>query len=450
MPQRILVLDDEERYAHLLQSMLEQHFFLCESVHHPEDALEALERTSYSLVIADYKMPVMDGSEFLERARAINPDLPVFIVSGMMNTPELLKAANIGVTQVFDKPIETDNFIRSIKRFVQPLTAEEFFKRGSREPESEEDDAIKVLRSYAGKLRQLTDYAPMAQLFVQGLWDASRELSHIFVKIPPGGDVELVLRELSGWLFPRFETVYFIQAHRFDSERFPKVLERIMRDETHSRCIGVLGYQFATVEQQSAMIDCLADAPEELVFCHFIDGHALQFSTGKIDPEIIELTRENLCVLPPLKDRLADMAAYVLRYLPRIAAKEGKPGCKTLDPDAISLILSHNWPGNFAELLDVLRRAVLLSEDAPVTASMLAEAIRRRGQQPPDAKALQKLEPWLVDCQKVLIEAHLPDFGHDLHELLQAAGIPPGIIQGGEDIGSLPLLFPEVLAEPSE
>ena len=93
MAQRILVLDDEENYADMLRALLEQHSFLVDSVTDPARALERLHGTGYELVISDYKMPGMDGADFLSRAREMNPDLPVILVSGLMNTPDLVKVA---------------------------------------------------------------------------------------------------------------------------------------------------------------------------------------------------------------------------------------------------------------------------------------------------------------------------------------------------------------------
>lgn len=70
-------------------------------------------------------MPIMDGAVFLKKAREVFPELPVILVSGLMNTPELVKVANMGVTLVLEKPLDTRYFLEQVKRFVQPMTEEE-------------------------------------------------------------------------------------------------------------------------------------------------------------------------------------------------------------------------------------------------------------------------------------------------------------------------------------
>ena len=73
MAGKILVLDDEEYYAEMLRDLLVQEGFRTEMVTKPVEALKALDSEEYGLVVADYKMPVMDGADFMERARARLP-----------------------------------------------------------------------------------------------------------------------------------------------------------------------------------------------------------------------------------------------------------------------------------------------------------------------------------------------------------------------------------------
>lgn len=125
MAGRILVLDDEENYAEMLRDLLQEHNYRVDMATRPERAIDQLEDIPYDLVISDYKMPVMDGADFLQRARELYPNLPVILVSGLMNTPELVKVANMGVTLVMEKPLDTDKFLGEVAKFSTPMTAEE-------------------------------------------------------------------------------------------------------------------------------------------------------------------------------------------------------------------------------------------------------------------------------------------------------------------------------------
>ena len=125
MAGRILVLDDEENYAEMLQELLRDNDYRVDTATRPERAIDRLEEIPYDLVISDYKMPVMDGADFLKKSRELYPNLPFILVSGLMNTPELVKVANMSVTLVMEKPLDTEAILSHVARFSEPMTEEE-------------------------------------------------------------------------------------------------------------------------------------------------------------------------------------------------------------------------------------------------------------------------------------------------------------------------------------
>jgi DNA-binding NtrC family response regulator len=65
--------------------------------------------------------------------------------------------------------------------------------------------------------------------------------------------------------------------------------------------------------------------------------------------------------MPPLRDRKDDIAALAEFFVRRFA-NEIKKKVDGLDPDALKVLMRHNWPGNIRELENVVERAVLLAE----------------------------------------------------------------------------------------
>ena len=87
MAYKILVVDDEAHYADMLRDLLLQHNFITDmAVVGAPKRSRRCRSEDYALIIADYKMPGMDGSEFLQRVRVRNATIPFFMVSGLMNT----------------------------------------------------------------------------------------------------------------------------------------------------------------------------------------------------------------------------------------------------------------------------------------------------------------------------------------------------------------------------
>lgn len=449
MLQKILVLDDEENYAKMLHSLLEQHFFIVDSATKPESALKALEEKEYELVISDYKMPVMDGADFLQKSRQITPSLPVILVSGLMNTPELVKVANMGVTLVLEKPIDIDNFISHVKRFVQPLSEEDFHRLKSEQAGSDtslQDAAAKdFVRSYPAQSRWLSDESPAMQHFLQELWDAIQEQAHVFMKSPPGCEFELLMRELSRWQELPADPLTFIDVASSVTTAVADKIKALGESSDASPIVGVYGYAAAPLPQQDQWVDLMREAPESIVFVHVIDESLFDQDPLPINPELYELIEQSSSQWPALYERMTDLAVYTKRLLASHAGAMGRPERGQLAEDALGVILHYRWPGNYRELGDVLRRTVALAEAGPVTAAELQEILTRSGARHAGKVSLPKLKDFLTHEQVNLIELTLRNNGGDLTALLDCMDIDPALTANAKSTAELGLLFPELL-----
>jgi two-component system probable response regulator PhcQ len=111
---RILLLDDEEPILRSLQRLLRAVPCRSGDVTFPietelfTDPLAALERArhaSFDLFLTDYRMPKMDGVEFLRQAKTIQPDSSRVILSGYADLNALLRAVNeVGIERFIAKP----------------------------------------------------------------------------------------------------------------------------------------------------------------------------------------------------------------------------------------------------------------------------------------------------------------------------------------------------------
>jgi DNA-binding NtrC family response regulator len=76
--------------------------------------------------------------------------------------------------------------------------------------------------------------------------------------------------------------------------------------------------------------------------------------------------------LPPLRDRASDIPALARALLARLAAEAGRRDVSGLAPDAIALLMAHDWPGNIRELEHTIARAVVLSGGGEINAATLS------------------------------------------------------------------------------
>jgi|SRR5215472_8054454 len=116
---RILIVDDNSLGLAARRSVLEElgHKVVTSSA--PQDALELCGKQRFDLVVTDYKMPKMNGVEFISRLRKQHPALGVILISGFTDTLGL-NESNTGADIVIQKSShEVSNLIRSVNRLLR-------------------------------------------------------------------------------------------------------------------------------------------------------------------------------------------------------------------------------------------------------------------------------------------------------------------------------------------
>lgn len=105
---RVLIVDDEEGIRDLLSRTLALENYDVQTVSDGISALDQLrEETNepFSLVIADLRMPGMDGLTLIREVKQINPQLPIIIITGFSTESSAIEAVNLGVAGYLTKPV---------------------------------------------------------------------------------------------------------------------------------------------------------------------------------------------------------------------------------------------------------------------------------------------------------------------------------------------------------
>lgn len=116
---RILLLDDNSMGQSARRSVLEELGHKVTTLATPHEALELCGKQRFDVVVTDYKMPKMNGLEFIARLRKQHPVIGVILISGFTDTLGL-NEANTGADVVLQKSShEVSHLIRSVNRLLR-------------------------------------------------------------------------------------------------------------------------------------------------------------------------------------------------------------------------------------------------------------------------------------------------------------------------------------------
>ena len=113
---RVLVVDDEVSIRDLLTRTLALTEYEVEAVADGRTGLDRLRQGPYDLLVADLRMPVMDGLTLIREARRLQPTLKVIIITGYSTESSAIEAVNLGVVGYLVKPFRIPHVLTAVAR----------------------------------------------------------------------------------------------------------------------------------------------------------------------------------------------------------------------------------------------------------------------------------------------------------------------------------------------
>jgi two-component system NtrC family response regulator len=342
-----------------------------------KDALKALD-DSFNLIVTDINMPGMDGIEFI---KTLNGRFEVIIMTGNATLQRAIESIHLGVKDFLLKPFDIDTLVRAIKREneVQKANKKISFKTVEKISSDGFFGTSQVLTSIlniAGKAAK-TDASVLLlgesgvgkEIFANYIHHNSPRAKKPFIAINMAAIPEnLIESELFG-----FEKGAFTDAGEAKIGQFELANGgTLFLDE-----IGEMPYSV-----QAKILRALQEK----------EIRRLGSAKGiKIDIRVVSATNANLTQkiqngsfredlyyrlntiplnIPPLKERKDEILQIADKILQQNCQKYDF-SLKTFSKEASEQLLSYNWPGNIRELISVVERAVILSENNEITSEEL-------------------------------------------------------------------------------
>ena len=100
----ILIIDDEKAIRKTLIEILSYEGYKIDEAGDGEEGLKKFRDVEYDVVLCDIKMPKVDGIEFLEKAKELNHDVPIIMISGHGTIETAVEAVKKGAYDYISKP----------------------------------------------------------------------------------------------------------------------------------------------------------------------------------------------------------------------------------------------------------------------------------------------------------------------------------------------------------
>ena len=367
----ILIIDDEKAIRKTLSEILGFEGYKIDEAGDGEEGLKRFSEKSYDIVLCDIKMPKLDGIEFLEKAKTINPDVPIIMISGHGNIDTAVEAVKKGAFDYISKPPDLNRLLITLRNATekQELVAQ-----------------TKVLKRKVSRVQEMVGQSPIIQKIKDTIEKVAHTDARILITGENGVGKELVARwihEKSGRnTGPMVEVnCAAIPGELIESELFGH--EKGSFTSAIKQRIG----KFEQANGGTLFLDEIGDMSlnaQAKVLRALQEGKITRVGADKdinVDVRVITATNKDLLKevedktfrldlyhrlgviiihVPSLNERKEDVPHLVNYFLETIAAEYGQP-VKTMEKEAMVALEEYNWTGNIRELRNVVERLIILS-----------------------------------------------------------------------------------------
>jgi DNA-binding NtrC family response regulator len=367
----ILIIDDEKAIRKTLSEILSYEGYKIDEAGDGEEGFRKFREKEYDVILCDIKMPKMDGIEFLEKSKELNPDLPIIMISGHGTIETAVEAVKKGAYDYISKPPDLNRLLITIRNAMDKtsLVAE-----------------TKVLKRKVSRVQNMIGESTPIHRIRETIEKVAPTDARILITGENGVGKELVAR----WVHeksnrsagPLIEVnCAAIPGELIESELFGH--EKGSFTSAVKQRIG----KFEQANSGTLFLDEIGDMSpnaQAKVLRALQEGKITRVGGDKdinVDVRVIAATNKDLLKevdeknfrldlyhrlsviiihVPSLNERKDDIPLLIDKFLQDICNEYGIAR-KAIDEEAIRALQEYNWTGNIRELRNVVERLIILS-----------------------------------------------------------------------------------------
>ncbi len=396
----VLVADDDRTIRTVLTQALTRAGCKVRATSNTTTLWRWIEEGEGDAVISDVMMPDGNGLDLLPAIRRKRPDLPVIVISAQNTVVTAIRATDAGAFDYVPKPFDLRDLLSKVSTALA--------QSGQTSPKPEQPAQDNGIPLVGGSPAMQEVYRIVARvvntdlnvmilgasgtgkdLLARALHDLGNRAGSQFLRIncgtvtPDQLDAQVLISAGQG------ATIYLDELSELSAQSQIHLLNLTQSDSVQS-----LGIRFVSSSSRPILP---------------------QINDGVFREDLFYRLNVMPINLPPLRDRIEDIAPLALHFL-RICADRGMP-MKSIANSALELMRVAPWFGNVRALENFVQRLVLLSPDDEINTAFVASALKEQSEQ-----AAQNV-PLVTEKLSASVEAHVKRY-FDLHG---DALPPPGL-----------------------
>jgi two-component system response regulator AtoC len=372
---RVLVVDDEENFRHMLSVILKKEGYDVEAASNGEEALQKMALSPFDQILCDIRMPKMDGLEFLNEAKKAGVDSTIIMMSAYGTLDIAIEAIKSGAYDYISKPFKPDEIILTLKK------AEE------RERLRKENELLRkeVKREYS--FENIISKNKMMQRIFEVIKKVAQYKSTILITGESGTGKELVARALH-YNSDRAQ-------NPFVAVNCGAIPENLLESELFGHAKGAFTDAIRTkkglfeeADSGTLFLDEIGELPAQLqvkLLRVLQDGEIRRIGESKpiqIDVRVVAATVKDLAKevnegrfrddlfyrlnvlpihIPPLRERKEDIPLLISHFIKKYSQGMNK-NVIGIESKALEALMNYKWYGNVRELENTIERAIVLAD----------------------------------------------------------------------------------------
>ena len=371
---RVLVVDDDHAHRTMLRTLLSGWGHAISEADDGETAVTAVEDEPFDLVLMDIRMIKMSGLEALKRIKAINPAVPVIIMTAYGSVETAVEAVKNGAYDYLQKPLDFDELRLKMERAMEHRHLKEENRR-LKENLGNRFDRHNLIGRSPSMTRLLDTVAQVApseatvliigesgtgkEMIAGALHFNSLRKGKPFIQINCAAITETLLEsELFGHEKGAFTGADRRREGKFRqadggtifldeiTETSPAMQVKLLRVLQEREITRVGGNEVIKVD-----VRIIAATNRDVL---------QEIAAGRLREDLYYRLNVVALHIPPLRERRDDIPILAQHFLEQFSGKNHKT-IRGFTPQAMDRMLKYGWPGNVRELMNAVERGVVLA-----------------------------------------------------------------------------------------